>query len=86
VLAEYSGGYGNMVEIDHGHGITTRYAHLSHISVSEGQKVSHGSIVGRVGSTGRSTGPHLHYETRIEGDAVDPMRFLRAGQRLGDAP
>lgn len=85
VLAEYSGGYGNMVEIDHGHGITTRYAHLSHIAVSEGQKVSHGSIIGRVGSTGRSTGPHLHYETRIEGDAVDPVRFLRAGQRLGDA-
>lgn len=85
VLAEYSGGYGNMVEIDHGHGITTRYAHLSHIAVSEGQKVRHGSIIGRVGSTGRSTGPHLHYETRIEGDAVDPMRFLRAGQRLGEA-
>jgi murein DD-endopeptidase MepM/ murein hydrolase activator NlpD len=82
VLAEYSGGYGNMVEIDHGHGITTRYAHLSRIQVSVGQQVSVGSIVGQVGSTGRSTGPHLHYETRVDGDAVDPQRFLRAGQRF----
>jgi murein DD-endopeptidase MepM/ murein hydrolase activator NlpD len=82
VLAEYSGGYGNMVEIDHGHGITTRYAHLSRIHVSVGQQVGVGSIVGQVGSTGRSTGPHLHYETRVDGDAVDPQRFLRAGQRF----
>jgi murein DD-endopeptidase MepM/ murein hydrolase activator NlpD len=82
VMAEYNGGYGNMVEIDHGHGLTTRYAHLSHISVSEGQQVTVGTIVGRVGSTGRSTGPHLHYETRIDGDAVDPQRFIRAGQRF----
>ncbi len=82
VGAEYSGGYGNMVEIDHGNGITTRYAHLSAILVSEGQQVAQGTVVGRVGSTGRSTGPHLHYETRIEGDAVDPQRFLRAGNRF----
>lgn len=82
VTAEYSGGYGNMVEIDHGHGMTSRYAHLSHISVSEGQSVAPGTIVGRVGSTGRSTGPHLHYETRIDGDAVDPQRFLRAGAKF----
>jgi murein DD-endopeptidase MepM/ murein hydrolase activator NlpD len=82
VLAEYHGGYGNMVEIDHGNGITTRYAHLSHIAVNDGQQVAVGTVVGRVGSTGRSTGPHLHYETRIEGDAVDPARFLRAGQRF----
>jgi murein DD-endopeptidase MepM/ murein hydrolase activator NlpD len=82
ILADYSGGYGNMVEIDHGHGVTTRYAHLSRILVADGQQVAAGAIVGHVGSTGRSTGPHLHYETRIEGDAVDPQRFLRAGQRF----
>ncbi len=82
VTAEYSGGYGNMVEIDHGNTLTTRFAHLSHVSVSEGQHVDAGAIIGRVGSTGRSTGPHLHYETRIDGDAVDPQRFLKAGQRF----
>lgn len=82
ITAEFSGGYGNMVEIDHGNGLTTRYAHLSQIAVSEGQSVQPGGIVGRVGSTGRSTGPHLHYEVRVEGDAVDPQRFLRAGSRF----
>lgn len=82
VTAEYSGGYGNMVEIEHAGGVTTRYAHLSSIAVEEGETVNLGQIVGRVGSTGRSTGPHLHYETRIDGDAVDPHRFLRAGTRL----
>ena len=81
VSADHNGGYGNMVEIDHGNGLTTRYAHLSSISVSEGQKVAAETVVGRVGSTGRSTGPHLHYETRISGDAVDPSRFLKVGQR-----
>ncbi|MGL4636858.1 MAG: M23 family metallopeptidase [Beijerinckiaceae bacterium] len=75
------GGYGNMVEIDHGHGLTTRYAHLSSIEVDVGDNVAKGELIGRVGSTGRSTGPHLHYETRIDGDAADPMRFLRAGQK-----
>jgi murein DD-endopeptidase MepM/ murein hydrolase activator NlpD len=82
VTAEYSGGYGNMVEIEHAGGITTRYAHMSAILVSEGQMVTSGAIVGRVGSTGRSTGPHLHYETRIDGDAVNPIRFLSAGSKL----
>lgn len=82
VTAEYSGGYGNMVEIEHAGGISTRYGHMSAILVSEGQMVTAGTIVGRVGSTGRSTGPHLHYETRIDGDAVDPSRFLRAGSKL----
>lgn len=84
ITAEYSGGYGRMVEIDHGHGLTTRYAHLSDILVSEGQTVNIGTIVGRVGSTGRSTGPHLHYETRTHGDAQDPQRFLRLGARYRD--
>jgi murein DD-endopeptidase MepM/ murein hydrolase activator NlpD len=82
VAAEYSGGYGNMVEVDHGNGVTTRYAHLSAMLVSEGQSIQQGTVVGRVGSTGRSTGPHLHYETRIDGDAVDPQRFLRVGGRF----
>lgn len=82
VTAEYSGGYGNMVEIDHGNDIFTRYGHLSAIIVSEGQIVQPGTVIGRVGSTGRSTGPHLHYETRIGSDAVDPTRFIRAGQKF----
>lgn len=81
--AEWSGGYGNMVEIDHGHGLATRYAHLSALSVTEGQRVEVGTVVGRLGSTGRSTGPHLHYEMRVDGDAVDPLRWLRAGTRYG---
>lgn len=85
IVAGWSGGYGKMVEIDHGNGFSTRYAHLSSIDVESGQSVRVGQILGRVGSTGRSTGPHLHYETRIEGDAVDPQRFLRAGLRLGAA-
>lgn len=82
VSAEYSGGYGNMVEIDHGNGVTTRYAHLSSLSVIPGQRVQAGMQVGRAGSTGRSTGTHLHYETRIDGEPVDPQRFLKAGSRL----
>jgi murein DD-endopeptidase MepM/ murein hydrolase activator NlpD len=77
------GGYGKMVEVEHGGGLTTRYAHLSSFDVSVGDRVSKGSIIGRVGSTGRSTGPHLHYETRIDGDATDPARFVRAGQKFG---
>jgi murein DD-endopeptidase MepM/ murein hydrolase activator NlpD len=84
VAAGWNGGYGKMVEIDHGNGIATRYGHLSHIDVKVGQSVRAGHTIGRVGSTGRSTGPHLHYETRIDGDAVDPQKFLRAGLRLGN--
>lgn len=80
--ADYSGGYGNLVEVDHGNGVTTRYAHLSSIAVAPGQTVAAGAVLGQVGSTGRSTRPHLHYETRLEGEPVDPQRFLRAGARL----
>ena len=80
--AEFAGGYGNMVEIDHGHGLTTRYAHLARIAVVPGQWMAAGAVVGRIGSTGRSTGAHLHYETRIDGEPVDPERFLEAGRRL----
>ena len=83
--AGWSGGYGNMIEIDHGNGFATRYGHLSKIEAKVGQQIRIGQIIGRVGSTGRSTGPHLHYETRIDGDAVDPQKFLRAGLRLGNA-
>jgi murein DD-endopeptidase MepM/ murein hydrolase activator NlpD len=83
--AGWSGGYGNMIEIDHGNGFATRYGHLSKIEVKVGQQIKIGQVIGRVGSTGRSTGPHLHYETRIDGDAVDPQKFLRAGLRLGNA-
>jgi murein DD-endopeptidase MepM/ murein hydrolase activator NlpD len=83
-IAGREGGYGNMVEISHGNGLATRYGHLSEISVKLGQVVRIGEIVGRIGSTGRSTGPHLHYETRVNGEAVDPQKFLRAGLRLGD--
>jgi len=85
VTAGRNGGYGKMVEIDHGNGFSTRYGHLSEIEVKVGQWVKLGQIIGRVGSTGRSTGPHLHYETRVDGDATDPQKFLRAGIRLGRA-
>jgi murein DD-endopeptidase MepM/ murein hydrolase activator NlpD len=84
VEAGWMGGYGQMVEIDHGNGVTTRYAHLSSIEVDVGDQVVRGEVVGKVGSTGRSTGPHLHYEVRIDGDAVDPMRFIRAGQKVAE--
>ncbi|HTJ01527.1 MAG TPA: M23 family metallopeptidase, partial [Methylovirgula sp.] len=81
-FAGSDGGYGNMVEVDHGNGLRTRYAHLSSISVRQGEKVEIGEVVGHIGETGRATGPHLHYETRINGEPVDPARFLRAGMRL----
>lgn len=81
-MAGWSGGYGRMVEVDHGNGLATRYGHLSEINVKVGEIVKIGQVIGEVGSTGRSTGPHLHYETRIDGEAVDPQKFLRAGIRL----
>jgi hypothetical protein len=82
VSSGWTGGYGRMVEIDHGNGLSTRYGHLSEINVKVGDLIRIGQVIGAVGSTGRSTGPHLHYETRIDGDAVDPQKFLRAGVRL----
>jgi murein DD-endopeptidase MepM/ murein hydrolase activator NlpD len=81
--AGWSGGYGKMVEIDHGNGLSTRYGHLSEINVKVGDDVRIGQVVGHMGSTGRSTGPHLHYETRVNGEAVDPQKFLDAGEKLG---
>jgi murein DD-endopeptidase MepM/ murein hydrolase activator NlpD len=82
VHAGPAGGYGIMVEIDHGNGLATRYAHMSEALVEEGQEVAKGALLGRIGSSGRSTGPHLHYEVRIDGEPVDPERFLRAGAEL----
>lgn len=78
-------GYGNTVEIDHGGGFKTRYAHLSSISVRVGQRVAIGSRVGAMGSTGRSTGPHLHYEVWVNGKAQNPNRFLKAGEYVQQA-
>lgn len=72
-----SGGFGFLVSVRHGHRVRTRYAHLSRISVRRGQRVSTGSLVGRVGSTGASTGPHLHFEALVRGAAVNPLAALR---------
>jgi murein DD-endopeptidase MepM/ murein hydrolase activator NlpD len=82
VTAALSGGYGNMVEIDHGFGLSTRYGHMSRILVKEGDQIEAGDLLGLSGSTGRSTGPHLHYEVRRGKEAVDPIRFLNAGMKL----
>ena len=82
VSAGYNGGYGKMVEIDHGNEVTTRYAHLSRIAVKQGSVIAVGDVIGKVGSTGRSTGPHLHYEVRRAGNAVDPKPFIKAGTKL----
>lgn len=75
-------GYGNVVEISHSSGLVTRYAHLSAFIVKEGQQVTAGSPIARVGSTGRSTGPHLHFEVRRRDEAADPKRFINAGKQL----
>jgi murein DD-endopeptidase MepM/ murein hydrolase activator NlpD len=74
--------YGKLVEIDHGHGIVTRYAHLHRILVARGQKIGAHHEIGELGSTGRSTGPHLHYEVLVDGTALDPEKFLQAGKNV----
>lgn len=74
----YKGGYGNMVEIDHGNGLTTRYGHLSKIASEVGDTVTRGQLIAFVGSTGRSTGPHLHYELRLNDRPINPRHFLPA--------
>ena len=76
--AEWSGGYGNLVEIDHGKGLQTRFGHLSRILVHAGDHVTRGQVIALMGSTGRSTGSHLHYEVRIDGHAVNPVPFLQS--------
>jgi murein DD-endopeptidase MepM/ murein hydrolase activator NlpD len=80
IKAGPQGGYGNLVVIDHGYGITTRYGHMSRIDVKVGDHVHRGQAVGAIGSTGRSTGPHLHYEVRLYDRVVDPMNYLPKDQ------
>jgi len=77
-----NGGYGNLIKLDHGRGIETRYGHLSGITVRPGDRVKRGQLIGRMGSTGRSTGSHLHYEVRIDGRAVNPIPFMRSTDYL----
>ncbi|MEP7315773.1 MAG: M23 family metallopeptidase [Sphingomicrobium sp.] len=77
-----NGGYGNLIKLDHGRGVETRYGHLSAMLVSAGQRVTRGQLIGRMGSTGRSTGSHLHYEVRIEGKAVNPIPFMKSTDYL----
>jgi murein DD-endopeptidase MepM/ murein hydrolase activator NlpD len=74
--AEYFGSYGNYIQIAHGGELETRYAHLSGYAIAAGEQVRKGQLIGYVGSTGRSTGPHLHYEVRIAGEAVDPRPYM----------
>ncbi|MDT1061577.1 DUF5930 domain-containing protein [Paracoccus sp. CPCC 101403] len=80
--AGWQRGYGNLIKIQHELGTETRYGHLSKIKVKVGQKVSRGSLIGAMGNTGRSTGPHLHYEVRVNGNAVNPMTFIKAAQNV----
>jgi len=76
VKSGWSGGYGNIVQIDHGNGIETIYGHNSQIVVSVGQSVKKGQLISYIGSTGTSTGPHVHYEVREKGSAVDPLKYM----------
>lgn len=85
VFAGRKGGYGRMVEVDHGLGVRTRYAHLSRVAVRVGQAVPLGGRVGLLGSSGRSTGPHLHYEVLVDGKSRNPRPFLKAGVQLSDS-
>lgn len=82
IHAGYKGGYGKVVEIQHANGLISRYAHLSRILVSKGDKITQNTFIGKVGTTGRSTGPHLHYEIRTKKSALNPKDFIRAGERL----
>lgn len=81
-FAGWQRGYGNIIKIQHELGTETRYGHLSKIRVKVGQKVSRNSLIGDMGNTGRSTGPHLHYEVRVDGKAVNPMSFIKAAQNV----
>ncbi|AGH48967.1 MULTISPECIES: M23 family metallopeptidase [Sphingomonadales] len=80
--AQWASGYGNLVELNHGKGIQTRYGHLSKILVQPGQAVKRGDLIAKMGSTGRSTGSHLHYEVRLDGRAVNPIPFLQSTDYL----
>ena len=80
--SQWVSGYGNLVEISHGNGIETRYGHMSKLIVQPNQRVRRGQVIGLMGSTGRSTGSHLHYEVRIDGDAVNPLPFIQSSDYL----
>lgn len=80
--ASRQGAYGNLIKIQHELGTETRFGHLSRIRVKVGQRVSQGDLIGDIGNTGRSTGPHLHYEVRMNGRAVDPMSFIKAAENV----
>ena len=82
IFAGWQRGYGNVIKIKHAIGTETRYGHLSKIRVKAGQQVSRNSLIGDMGNTGRSTGPHLHYEVRVDGKAVNPMSFIKAAQNV----
>ncbi|MBB4284964.1 M23 family metallopeptidase [Roseospira goensis] len=82
VYAGWRGRYGRTIEISHGLGLTTLYAHLSKITVETGESVSRGDLIGQVGNSGRSTGPHLHYEIRVKGTPRNPAKFMKAGQHV----
>jgi murein DD-endopeptidase MepM/ murein hydrolase activator NlpD len=82
VTQEYHPAYGNMVEVDHGNELVTRYAHAHETFVKKGDIVKRGQKVATVGSTGRSTGPHLHFEVLVQGVPQDPQKFLTAGEKL----
>ncbi len=79
VAAELHPAYGNMVDVDHGNKLVTRYAHAQRLLVKQGDVVRQGQAIAEVGSTGRSTGPHLHFEVRVDGDAIDPRKYLESG-------
>jgi murein DD-endopeptidase MepM/ murein hydrolase activator NlpD len=79
VKAGWTTGYGNMVEIDHGYGVVTRYAHASRLVARRGQRVQRGQVIAFVGRTGLAVGPHLHYEVHINGHPVNPLRFILPG-------
>lgn len=80
-MADWNGGYGLYVELNHGGDLETRYGHMSRIAVAPGQQVRKGDVIGYVGSTGRSTGPHLHYEVRVAGQSVNPMLYMPASMQ-----
>ena len=80
--SQWANGYGNLIELNHGRGIQTRYGHLTRSIVRAGQRVKRGDLIGYMGSTGRSTGSHLHYEVRVDGKAVNPVPFMEAGEYL----